>query len=34
MSEHGSTSLLDVVFYSVALFALLVWSFRHFNLPW
>ena len=34
MSERGSTSLFEVVFYCVALFALLVWSFRHVEMPW
>ena len=33
MSEHGSTSLFEVAFYCVALFALLIWSFRHFAIP-
>lgn len=34
MSEHGSTSLFEVVFYCVGLVALLIWSFNHVKLPW
>ena len=34
MSERGSSSMFEVVFYCVALFALLVWSFRHVEIPW
>ena len=38
MSDRGSTGLFEVVFYCVAAFALLIWSFRHLNFsvnfPW
>lgn len=34
MSERGSASLFEIVFYCVALFALLIWSFDHVTLPW
>lgn len=34
MSERGSSGLFEVVFYCVAAFALLIWSFRHVQLPW
>lgn len=34
MSERGSTGLFEVVFYCVLLVALMVWSFRHLELPW
>ena len=34
MSDRGSTSLFEIAFYCVALFALLVWSFRHVEIPW
>ncbi len=34
MSERGSANLFEIVFYCVALFALLVWSFGHVKLPW
>ena len=34
MSERGSASLFEIVFYCVVLFALLVWSFNHVELPW
>ena len=34
MSERGSASLFEIVFYCVGLFALLIWSFGHVKLPW
>ena len=34
MSDRGSTGLFEVVFYCVALVALMLWSFRHVDLPW
>ena len=34
MSERGSASLFEVVFYCVALVALLIWSFGRVELPW
>ena len=34
MSERGSASLFEVVFYCVALVAFMIWSFRHVEFPW
>ena len=34
MSDRGSTSLFEIAFYCVALFALLIWSFGHVEIPW
>lgn len=34
MSERGSASLFEVVFYCVVLVALLIWSFDRVKLPW
>jgi hypothetical protein len=34
MSERGSTGLFETIFFCVALFALLLWSFGHVKLPW
>ena len=34
MSDRGSSSLFEIVFYCVALFALLLWSFGRVQLPW
>jgi len=34
MSDRGSASLFEVVFYCAALVALLIWSFGHVEFPW
>jgi hypothetical protein len=34
MSERGSASLFEVVFYCVLFVALMIWSFRHVEFPW